>query len=567
MGDNLLDFIDREIAGNTNLPAKLVRQPNSKSLDSLVELIDKEITKLGSLFEEVEKLDASAAWESIPLPTLSELGWADPSKKKGKPSNAARAEMHDYLGNVRLSGGSLEKRIKELQKWLDTARVRAKDGMTISEMLSFLVFYKTLTYIISDFNKATAGFLFESLLGVVTGGQQIPAKGAGGGNTIADFVYQMGKKGTGREQYVSLKLLTEGGTDIDGSFNDLINDLAGKGKMQYVVVLKKLQGEKEQLTGELAFHEFTFNRETFLSLLMGSAAGQRCIQIANPAAQEMLDQDVDSKLRFADQWMKDYAMDETESNAVYGTGKTTRTDKMTWAQASDEDGLNPEKAPDLDMYGKMYTSLKGIAPEGTENKHTYNWLLRAWNKYNQPRKTETSIRSAMIKTIAAYPTAKPITKATKDLIAKYEKSEHQFMTPDDSVKFLEELGMSNKKIWNDQEFFDFMKRYSYGTLNNESFVITQKYMIDNTDKKAFATLKVGRDIIHETLNSMITDVNQKMFKVFRDMSQLSINLRTFFMKDLEDSAGKAATQAADLVLEDTKDLVEEGTDIKTENGS
>ena len=72
----------------------------------------------------------------------------------------------------------------------------------IQEVMSYLVFLKSLTMAITNFNASAAGFNFEAFLSVLMGGSPIPAGQTGDVSTIADFVAQLG----GETVSVSLKL-------------------------------------------------------------------------------------------------------------------------------------------------------------------------------------------------------------------------------------------------------------------------------------------------------------------------------------------------------------------------
>ena len=87
MVDSLLEYLDKEIKSLTELPKKVTPEANIaplEDLDFLVELIDKETASLLSMISESQTFDAKAAWDAIPLPQISELGWADPKKEGGK---------------------------------------------------------------------------------------------------------------------------------------------------------------------------------------------------------------------------------------------------------------------------------------------------------------------------------------------------------------------------------------------------------------------------------------------------------------------------------------------------
>ena len=133
------------------------------------------------------------------------------------------------------------------------ARAEALGDM--GQALSFMMFYRTLYDVITDFNAAAAGFIFESFLSVLLDaeqGHQVPASGA---ETIADFIVYAG----GRTP-ISLKVYAESGLKVGGSYKQIVSDLTGEfDKMQYIVVTKeqeKLEGGKGKKTTGLKFAAF-----------------------------------------------------------------------------------------------------------------------------------------------------------------------------------------------------------------------------------------------------------------------------------------------------------------------
>ena len=135
-------------------------------------------------------------------------------------------------------------------------------GARLRKVISFLVFYKTLTKIIANFNASSAGFSFESFLATLLGGEQIPASGA---TTIADFTDVDGVA-------VSLKLYAEGTVEVGGSFDALVGDVIKDGSMTYLVVTKDLRGSRENMSGTLRFYRFEFNLDNILDIVARTKA-------------------------------------------------------------------------------------------------------------------------------------------------------------------------------------------------------------------------------------------------------------------------------------------------------
>ena len=159
---------------------------------------------------------ASFEWSMIPDIPVSEIGWSDVSTTEEGvdiPSEQ-RALLRQYLKNIGSPGASFEEQIVSLQEFYGPAgpeMVSAgskNNAESISRLISYLVFYKTLTKVVTNFNAASAGFSFESFLAVLLNGVQVKANTG----TIADFT-------TGDGIPISLKLYTE--LHVGGSWKAL----------------------------------------------------------------------------------------------------------------------------------------------------------------------------------------------------------------------------------------------------------------------------------------------------------------------------------------------------------
>ena len=136
----------------------------------------------------------TATIQMIPDLEVSELGWANP-KTTGEGSSYAGNErqlLEDYLNNIGTPGGidTLGAKLAELSDLADRPEayidgIEGSGADKLKRVVSFLVFYKTLTKIVANFNAASAGFSFEAFMATLLGGSQIPAAGAA---TIADFM-------------------------------------------------------------------------------------------------------------------------------------------------------------------------------------------------------------------------------------------------------------------------------------------------------------------------------------------------------------------------------------------
>ena len=252
-------------------------------LDYIFEMIDEalEIKTTASDRKLINERMQSMALtlEAIPEISVTELGWTDVRTVGDQEvSGPARNQLLQFTKNIQ--GAGLQEKIVNVANFYndpDSINLEgATPGQRIASALSYLVFYKTLTKVISNFNAASAGFNFEAFLAVLLEGQQIPANTG----TIADFT-------TGDNIPISLKLYSEKSLVVGGSFTDLVGDLINPqfsphDFMQYVVVLKSFEGESQGLDvkGQLKFYRFNFTLDNVANIVLNSMGKSiRCIEL------------------------------------------------------------------------------------------------------------------------------------------------------------------------------------------------------------------------------------------------------------------------------------------------
>ena len=225
------------------------KQPTISTMGDLFKLIEEVYeAEKGTLFKEPrttlqilkeqfinERKDLNLTLQAIPEISVSELGWTDvQTKGNQKVSGPEREQLGQFLKQI--EGEDLAAKVASLALFYENGPSEDYDrlsvGEKISKVLSYLVFFKALTKVVSNFNAASAGFNFEAFLAVLLDGQQVPANTG----TIADFT-------TGDQIPISLKLYNEKSVVVGGSFNDLVGDLvnpqfSGFDGMRYVDCMK-----------------------------------------------------------------------------------------------------------------------------------------------------------------------------------------------------------------------------------------------------------------------------------------------------------------------------------------
>ena len=253
------------------------------NIDALVESFYSKKDETENIVAEVLKLllteqdakmppKARFDWSMIPDIPVSEIGWSDVSTTEEGvdiPSEQ-RALLQQYLDNIGSPGASFEEQIKSLEEFYGPAGPKmvteqaSSNAEAISQLISYLVFYKTLTKVVTNFNAASAGFSFESFLAVLLDGQQVPANTG----TIADFI-------TGDGVPISLKLYTK--LHVGGSWRDLVGDLINpkfnhpKGRaMRYISGIKILSGEGLDQKGEIKLYQFDITLDNIVDMMLAS---------------------------------------------------------------------------------------------------------------------------------------------------------------------------------------------------------------------------------------------------------------------------------------------------------
>ena len=257
--------------------------PKENPLKMLMEMVEKELSSFvpkSPLREVEEQKSATRTYtiHEIPLIPISELGWAN--NEGGEEGDTQRSVLESWLKGIEGTG---------FQDKLNNVIIRMKTGFGdipkggdtkeyIQEVMSYLVFLKTLTMAITNFNASAAGFNFEAFLSALMGGEQIPASGA---DTIADIFAPI----DGEVIPISLKLYSEKGLEVGGSYFDLSNDLispneqwaawASKpeyagGAIRYIACTKDFEevvkGDPLSRKGNINFYQFDISRNNLFDI-------------------------------------------------------------------------------------------------------------------------------------------------------------------------------------------------------------------------------------------------------------------------------------------------------------
>ena len=500
----------------------------------------------------------------IPEIAVSELGWSDVStgEEGSEVQGPQRQLLQGYLDNI--VGDTLSAKLASLDKFYEEgymgigASTQDSRAQIIKNTLSYLVFYKTLTTVITNFNAASAGFSFESFLATLLKGKQVPANTG----TIADFI--AGEEFGG--EYISLKLYQEGSLEVGGSFSDLVDDVVNDtigNKMKYLVVLKNLKGSGLEQRGALTFYTFDFTLENIADIIAATNEKYaKCIifplvkdgeapggaRLATPGEEEIpgrikvtpeqFNALYKPTLKAILQGLGGYpddlidiivAMPEfTVGHGDYiGSGTASIPVAKQQAELRRELARTPyaERLEDIKY-------LRGIT--GAINK-----ALRLSDI--QLKKDPAAARKATIGQIL--PQFKKITYSTKNkrgnVVSLVKKSRDWYNQQDDATK-KQALRLSN------------------GYLNTLHFSMNKR--LSTTDAKPvhsenLGVINIGAEFIERMLSQVRDILNQQVFEIFESLKDLSDNLNNYFASGLaEDSQAQNAIQDAENIQGKTEEI-------------
>ena len=523
----------------------------------------------------------------IPDIAVSELGWSDVTTTDdgaivGK--GPQRQLLEGYLSNV--SGANLKEKIKKVSLFytsgIDLIESEAGTDRTkrIVQVISYLVFYKTLTKVITNFNASSAGFSFESFLAVLSDGYQIPANTG----TIADYIDQS----EGKMIPVSLKLYREGGLEVGGSWKDLVKDLTMEGDatkvwassfpyaMRYVVCTKTLEGNDLEQEGNIHFYQFDFTLDNVMNILINSSDKSRlCIRL--PA--EIVSAVKKGVTRGMENYMNDVLPSQTnlpsaeELEAVFIDGFRTRliTDKVVITEEQieaflkalefakndeiflpvEEEYFGDSPGPHPPVRGLSKLSAKEIKkiltklewpyelkkPSGQKAAQNFVWAIGAGN-------------TAVISSVGSTK-QKDKRKAELNRMVAAE----EFLSPEVSRDQYNMLGIEQKKM---------CLLNSLGMLRTFKFHLSQTQVLALGPDAKFqdlGSIEIGRKKIAEMLGDASELLNKEVGEIFQALKDLSDSLNMFFA-GLNGEVGGYANTA----VNSAKSISKKGI-LQPENGS
>jgi hypothetical protein len=516
---------------------------------------------LAFLFEEKMPTSEAFDWSMIPEIPVSEIGWSDVRTQEGQEvAGPQRKLLEDYLNNI-VPAGTLEEKLSALSTFMKDGykTIAADSGSpadTVKNVMSYLVFYKTLTRVITNFNASSAGFSFESFLATLLGGTQIST----GGGTIADFI-----TGPPEKEYVSLKLYSESGVEVGGSFSDLVDDLNNSKmnhRMKYIVVLKRLKGADLDQKGMLSFYTFTFTLDNVADIIAASSKGSTdCIKlplIPDPEAPPLAGYKTGYRL----------AMDDPEG--IPGRVKVTPEELNTHYQDLARQSLGPFEEVLPGITDSLLARPEFDVTERDEFvKDAVRTIQAAILDQYADSEQALDILNARVVPDSAVKVNLAIAHVLKDAwteterILKKDPVASRKAKIADILPSLKDSDVKLSQAWYNAQTDPEVKmkalKVSNGYLNTLHFKMG-KSLSTTPDEPTFAVpegqIFIGAEYIAPMIEGVRDILNDEVYSIFSSLKMLSTNLNEFFATGLRDGEkAQVAMTSADNIEKKTGESV------------
>lgn len=514
-------------------------------------------------------------FDLIPTIPVNELGWGAMVTPKGRKTpvpvdKSARTELSQYLQNIG-KGKDLRGKIEELNRFFEGKSAPGPSGgpgNQLRKTISYLVFYKTLTQIITNFNASSAGFSFESFLAVLLDaktGQQIPASGA---ETIADIVVYKGSRP------ISLKLYREGGLKVGGSYRQLIEDLTRAPEfMEYVVVTKDAEEGVEGIS-KLSFYAFNFTLNNLVEILPLGAKNIPKMSIPGVFFDDAAIAELKASGGF-EEYLK-----LPKKGAVNIKPLLDGFISMS-STAMQEKGISDEVAASLEQSIAQYIDLETgeiLSQQGKDKPVVlfksrkdgtpgipYKGLLKRLRDGLVGGTREEIAAAGEILNTAYLATTKKFKQAVGTGGTRETKfKELDFRSGEESIERLKELRQ-------DPEIYKLALQNSVGVSRREDFELTKGQLeaIGNADWEDSQTLypygtfdvgtiEIGVQKVQDMLDNSVNTFNSVIFQVFTDLKTLSVNLNGYVASGLnKPEMADTAKEAATDIATGTKEIADE----------
>ena len=356
---------------------------------------------------------------------------------------------------------------------------------------------------------------------------------------------------------ISLKVYSETGVEVGGSYTDLINDLTNeRGSMQYVVVTKTLTGDGLEKRGHLDFYRFNFNLSNVVSIFALSNVAQNARLLELPI-----------------EFIKNSTIDYNESLPAIAAG------------------ISPEELET--MFSDGVKNFIGDEQKAEVLLQTLDWANRT-ELFKSGKKGRIPGRSPFLN--------KALRNVVENLVV-LEKGQEGIFTPEEFPKVIEALNMINNQIidyrrsagarrkesLSNLEFASAEKSFKFyqataerdadelkrALRNSRGYLFKDDFKLNKTNVKQIAsysesalpegqdsvdigTIHIGVANIQDILNKVTATVNAKVFEIFNNVKVLTTNIQAYFAGGLtEDNQADTAIGAAQNIETKTEEIKSE----------
>lgn len=455
---------------------------------------------LGDKIDIIYEQDQSETKTVIKFPKfkINEKNW-------GKNLNTEDRAVIERIGN-QLRGDDPLNRVAFLQQFLTEAEQVSKD-ITVGEVMGALMFLDIFASVVYEFNASVAGFLFEALFAGIFEGFQIDATEGGGEAGTTDVVLNVKPKGGSGKKGVeySFKLLSEGGTEIAGSFTDIIDGISKSpgASETYLVVLKS--GDKEKIT--LKFYEYDISKDNWFDWV--GAGTYKTQDVVKEVEFTFGDED-------APQFIKTL---KGLKKAKMQDGKLVMPLSTKGIKAKPEEEQQQirqanQAYKDLDTEELVVVDVSKRKFKVTDEQGNPAALLVQGNKYK-------------VKFVAGKERVIVPGSNFKTLYADFLKP-GGFVGPD-GEDFETYVGTGAYK--KDPEFFDKLKTLSTygGGAGAGQFVVRQSYMKEHPDTDGPEILELDRDRFQQAAAEYTNLIGDQIYDIFTKLSELVDDVSGYFL--------------------------------------
>ena len=534
-----------------------------------------------------EEKQVAITFPGLPDIPLTEIGWSKLNTEEGgEIKGAGRTMLEAYLKNV--PGKDLSEKIAELDKFYSTGfgQISTKNtSELISKVMAYLVFYKTLTRIITNFNAASAGFTFEAFLATLTDGNQIPANKG----TIADYT-------TGANIPISLKLYAEGSVQTGGSFTDLVNDVVepkfshpSGNAMRYVVCAKDLSGQPGEQEGSIKFYQFDITLDNIATIMANASRPHTVQNIMLPLVEveggELVlspdVEDLEPSVTYSDEEIEEKIQETAKTQEWWQNSGLNLTDEQIEAIISgplvsySKDQQSPSPLIVLKKGGfasgrtgpakrnretiESVLTVGETKPSKEQVVGVLNSLNSVYLKINKELEDFNKKRGAGGQTYKSYQASGLFPSLSK---AKGKKAKEENQKVKDRAKLSAEWYNAQ-----DEETKKRALKYTYGYLNTRQFEFNRAESVDGGSilkPTSVGEIKVGSAAINKLLEDVKSVLDESLFDIFTDLKNLTDNLNAYFAGGLaNDDLAKSAITAAGNIESSTAEVAGVSNDKKT----